>query len=91
MRANDDYKFSPVVYVDDKQVCPRLPYATYQTALDAASGIVDAEWSKGQKLEVFIDLMALRYKENGEILSWWNEKQLYHLKIDEKGIAIETK
>ena len=91
MRANDDYKFCPEVYVDDKKVTPSLPYATYQDALDAASGIVDAEWSEGQKLEVFINLMALRYKEDGEISSWWKEKQLYHLKIAENGTAIETK
>lgn len=91
MRANDDYKFSPEVYVDNEKVTPSLPYATYQDALDAALGIVDAEWSEGQKLEVFIDLMALRYGEDGEILSWWKEKQLYHLKIAENGTVVEAK
>ena len=77
----DDYKFKPTVFVDDKLVSSTTTYDDFQTATDAATGIVDAEWSEGHSLEVFIDLMALRYDKESKIITSWKVHQLYHLKI----------
>lgn len=77
----DDYQFSPKVFVDDKEVSINLPYHTYNDAVNVARDIIDAEWQDGHKLEVFIDLVAIRYDKSYNIQSWWTEKTLYHLLI----------
>ena len=61
----EDYKFVVTVKVNGTTVSLRLPYSEYQTALDAAQGIIDAEAVTGDKVYVLITLVGINYKGDG--------------------------
>ena len=74
----EDYKFTVKVYVggeikSDKDVL----YDDYQTALDAAIGIVDAEARVGESLHVAITLVGVYYKGDGRVSSATDLYTLY--------------
>lgn len=61
----EDYKFVVTVKVNGTTVSLRIPYSDYQTALDAAQGIIDAEAVSGDRVCVTITLVGINYKGDG--------------------------
>lgn len=74
----EDYKFVVTAKVNGNTVSLRIPYSDYQTALDAAKGIVDAEAVSGDKVYVSIDLVGINYKGDGSLSCMSDLNVLYN-------------